>query len=119
MSIYHQFRREGKYHKAMNSVSKFRILLCGGQYDISLTGPPFTASSQCCLDSHDRPHHKSPCMLCYVDCHCVVVQIQHPDLYMSRAMPKSPILATLSGPGQVSRQFLAAMSLKYTGSFTL
>lgn len=31
---------------------------------------------------------------------------------MSRAMPKSPILATLSGPGMVSRQFLAAMSLK-------
>lgn len=37
---------------------------------------------------------------------------------MSRAIPKSPILATLSGPGQVSRQFLAAMSLKDTGSVT-
>lgn len=33
-------------------------------------------------------------------------------------MPKSPILATLSDPGQVRRQFLAAMSLKNTKSFT-
>ena len=46
------------------------------------------------------------------------VKIQHTDLYMSRAMPKSPILATRSGPGQESRQFLAAMSLKNTGSVT-
>lgn len=42
----------------------------------------------------------------------MTMQGQHTDLYMSRAMPKSPILATLSGPGQVSRQFLAAMSLE-------
>lgn len=33
-------------------------------------------------------------------------------LYMSRAIPKSPILATLPGPRQVRRQFLAAISLR-------
>jgi len=32
-------------------------------------------------------------------------------LYMSRAMPKSAIFATLPGPFFVSRQFRAAMSL--------
>lgn len=48
----------------------------------------------------------------------MTMQGQHTDLYMSRAMPKSPILATLSGPGQVSRQFLAAMSLEKQMSVT-
>lgn len=36
-------------------------------------------------------------------------------LYISRAIPKSPILATLPGPRQVRRQFLAAISLKGKG----
>lgn len=35
---------------------------------------------------------------------------------MSRAMPKSPILATRPAPLQVSKQLRAAMSLKDTGS---
>lgn len=36
-------------------------------------------------------------------------------LYMSRAIPKSPILATLPAPWQVRRQFLAAISLQHRG----
>lgn len=36
-------------------------------------------------------------------------------LYISRAIPKSPILATLPGPRQVRRQFLAAISLQEEG----
>ena len=48
----------------------------------------------------------------YMYVYIYILQHKHVTyLYMSRAMPKSAIFATLPGPFFVSRQFRAAMSL--------
>lgn len=60
--------------------------------------------------------HKHCSSLISVTFHLQVLWAWLCYLYISRAIPKSPILATLPGPRQVRRQFLAAISLKGKGS---